>query len=144
MTSTITKWIATLGGFVLLIGVFVGIAAAQTQPPAVTLTFDRAVRLPGVTLPAGTYVFERARSDSNRQTVLVFRAKPRRLIATFMTNPTIRDGGSADVVFDYGERGSIPVIRAWYERERQDGYQFIYPRSELERIANPGVERATN
>lgn len=144
MTSGTTKWFATLTGIVLLIGVCVGVAAAQTRPSVMTLTFDRAVRLPGVTLPAGTYVFERAKSDSNRQTVLVFHAQPRRLVATFMTNPTIRDGGGADVVFDYGQRGSIPLIRAWYERGQQDGFQFVYPRSELERIANPGIERATN
>jgi len=120
------------------------LAVAGQTPAATTLTFDRAVRVPGVTLPAGTYVFKRVGADHDQRTVQIYQANPRRLVATLMAVPTVRDGGGADVVFGDTPKGGLPVLRAWYERGTQNGYSFIYGSAELARLRKAPAVLATD
>ena len=137
------RWCTRLALGVALVGTWAAAAAAQGPPAATMLTFDRAIRVPGVTLPEGTYIFERAASDPDGRTVHIFRANPRRLVTTIMAVPTTRDGGGPDVVFADPSRGFLPVLRTWYERGTQTGYSFVYTRSELATISEPGAELST-
>lgn len=137
------RWCTRLALGVALTALWAAGASAQGRLAATMLTFDRAVRVPGVTLPKGTYMFVRVAGDPDGRTVQIFRASPRRLVTTIMAVPTIRDGGGPDVVFADGPRGSLAVLRTWYERGTQTGYSFVYTRSELASIMEPGAELST-
>lgn len=116
---------------------------AQGRPSSTTMTFSAPVRVPGATLSAGTYSFERTRSDSDRLTVQIYRTHPRHLIATLMATPVTRDGGGGDITIAESPGASVPLLRVWYERGTQDGYAFIYGRQELDSFLHPPVVLST-
>lgn len=101
-----------------------------TNPSRTTyLTFSGPVALPGVTLPAGTYTFELA--DSNSRDIVLVRSRDRSG-AQWMgfTRQTRRPAGlPADRLATLGEapKGTPPPITAWYPLYESTGYQFIYP-----------------
>ena len=120
-------------------GVIVGAVAAAAAPeipwdpmhrPA-TLTFKRAVGLPGVTLEPGTYVFELANPESGSNIVRV-RAKEdyRHVYFTGFTHIVERPDNLGDLPVLIGEAvpGKALPILAWFPRGERVGRQFIYPR----------------
>src|SRR5262245_25874895 len=119
--------------------VIVGAVAAATVPaiawdpmhrPA-TLTFNRAVGLPGVTLEPGTYVFEFANPESGNNIVRVRgREDYRQVYYTGFTHTVERPASLGDRPVLLGEAvaGKAVPILAWYPRGDQIGRQFIYPR----------------
>ena len=117
--------------------------AAQGSPRTTTMTFSAPVRVPGVTLPAGTYSFEQLRSDSDRLTVQIYRTGPRRLVTTLMATPVTRDGGGGDITIAQSASSSVPLLRVWYQRGTQDGYAFIYAKSEVDSFLHAPVVLST-
>ena len=107
------------------------------------MTFSAPVRVPGMTLPAGTYSFERTASDTDRRTVQIYRTAPRRLVATLMAMPVTRDGGGGDIMMAESPGGAVPLLRVWYERGTQDGFAFIYAKQELDQFMKPPVVVST-
>jgi len=92
------------------------------------LSFSGPVRLPGVTLSAGTYLFERV-EPTNRDVIVVrshdrtrtyFMAQTRR-----RERPANLPGGQ---LVDFGEtrRGDVPTITAWYPEGERMGHAFVY------------------
>jgi hypothetical protein len=92
------------------------------------VTFSGPVALPGVTLAAGTYIFERAVSPnlvrvSSRDRSTVF--------LTAFTDPVERPEGLAPdrhLMFRESQRGAAPPIRAWFPYNERTGHAFIYDR----------------
>ena len=68
MRRLTTKIAGTVGALVL--GAWP--ASAQPSDRSTTITFSAPVALPGVTLPAGSYLFKLADSQTNRNIVQVF------------------------------------------------------------------------
>src|SRR5438045_2460135 len=68
-----------------------------------TLTFDKAVEIPGKVLPAGTYVFQLADSLGSRHIVRVF-AEDGRILATVLTIPTRRLTTADDTRITFDEQ----------------------------------------
>ena len=119
---------------------------AAAQGPAnqdTFFTFSQAVELPGKTLPAGTYFFQLADSPSNRHIVKVMSQDRKELHATllaipfysnerpsdepqvrFMETPAQASGGAA-----------TNAIKIWFYPGNSTGHEFIYPRSQAQRIA---------
>lgn len=93
-----------------------------------SLTFSGAVRLPGVTLDAGTYIFERL--DTTNPDVIVVRSVDRtKLHYLGLTLRTTRPAGlSRDRLVTFGEvgRGEAPPITAWYPSGEQLGHAFYH------------------
>lgn len=93
------------------------------------LSFGGPVRLPGVTLPAGTYLFERI-EPTNRD-VIVVRSHDR--TRTYFMAQTLRRERPANLppgqLIDFGEtrRGDVPSIAAWYPEGERMGHAFVYP-----------------
>ena len=90
------------------------------------LTFSRAVMLPGVTLPAGTYVFERD-SNPNSGIVRVLTPNYQKLMYLGFTAKVTRPRGFQPAV-SLGEAAAgepLPII-AWYPIGSSQGYQFLY------------------
>lgn len=92
------------------------------------LTFSGPVGLPGVTLPGGSYVFERAVATSND--VVVVRSLDRtRVYYLGSTLPITRPSGlAADRRVTFGEpnRGGLAPITAWYPDGERLGHAFVY------------------
>lgn len=93
------------------------------------LTFNRAVGLPGVTLPAGTYVFERLDSVSRIDLVQVRSKEHHTVYLTAFTNmvPRPRDlGANQWVTFREAKPGAAPQIAVWFPAGESMGHQFVY------------------
>ena len=93
------------------------------------LTFNTAVALPGVVLPAGAYTFEIANPDSSLRVVRVTRRDTGRVYFAGFTQMVPRPVDlPADQVISLGEapRGEAVPITVWYPRGRSQGHRFIY------------------
>lgn len=102
-----------------------GVTAAGTS----YLTFSGPVRLPGVTLGAGTYVFERAAPTMNSHVVRVTNLNRSESYYMGFTYRVPRPAGlRADhqILFLEGPRGSAPAIDTWFPVGESTGEQFIY------------------
>src|SRR4051812_16459517 len=77
------------------------VAVSNVVPPAkadewnkeTVIAFNAPVEVPGKDLPAGTYVFELADSESNRDIVEVFTEDKQHLLATFIAIPQLAPPG---------------------------------------------------
>jgi hypothetical protein len=124
------KIVHTLCGVVLLGVLATSAASAMFDTRRATyFTFNRSVQLPGVTLPAGTYVFEIASAGSSTHVVLV-RSRDRSTLHAFkMTNTIYRPASrQLEAVVTFGETspGTPPQVKAWYPQSETIGREFIY------------------
>jgi hypothetical protein len=124
------KIVHTLCGVVLLGVLATSAASAMFDTHGATyFTFNRSVRLPGVTLPAGTYVFEVANAGSGSNVVLV-RTRDRSKVHAFkMTNMVYRPSSrnlEAAITFGETSGGNFPTVKAWYPQSETTGREFIY------------------
>jgi hypothetical protein len=92
------------------------------------LTFSKAVMLPGITLAAGTYVFESGPGGTNPNIVRVMSQNRQRLYYLGFTHPIVRPRGEEPGVLTLGEaaNGAAPPILAWYPVGSNQGHEFLY------------------
>jgi hypothetical protein len=101
-------------------------------------TFSGAVELPGITLPAGTYVFRFADQNGSRSVMHVFqKEKPWKTYGLFVTAYIQRPEPSDDAEIHFMETpsGHIPAIRTWWFPGNSTGREFIYPKEQARRLA---------
>jgi hypothetical protein len=129
------KRLLTLLGCALLLAVLP--AGADQWNKRTTVTFTRPVELPGVVLPAGTYVFKLANSNSNRHIVQVFNAEENKIFATILAIPNYRLTPTDKVVMPFEERapGNAEAMRAWFHPGDNFGQEFVYPKARAAEIA---------
>jgi len=119
------RLIVTALGIVLLV-----LAVAPTGHAWSTrssFSFTGPVALPGVTLHAGTYNFERM-SDAVNLVRVTSRDETTVYLMTF-TNLISRPSGmpmTPQITLGESPRGVAPPIKAWYPDGARDGYEFIY------------------
>ena len=92
-------------------------------------TFSGSVRLPGTSLPAGTYIFEIANPLTSGDAVrVVSRDRRTSLFMGFTTPvpkpPRLRE--NAAVSFGESVRGTAPPIMTWWPDGESTGRQFKY------------------
>lgn len=106
------------------------------------VTFSQAVEIPGgITLPAGTYVFELVDSISDRHIVRISNKDRTHVYATILAIPNWRLKTTDKTVMTFRERavGSPEAIRSWFYPGANSGEEFVYPKKralELARITN--------
>jgi len=92
-----------------------------------TLTFDQSVSLPGLVLPAGTYVFKLVDIGSVRTVVMVSNAEENKVLGTFMAIPmehaTARD--KTYIGFEERRAGLPEAIREWLYPGDLTGLEFV-------------------
>jgi hypothetical protein len=91
-------------------------------------TFSGAVRLPGVTLPAGTYTFEVVPTSSGSDIVRVM-ARDRSTVYLHFTRTVYRPSArtlNATVTLGETPAGIPPPVKAWYPESETRGREFIY------------------
>src|SRR2546430_14068777 len=81
-------------------------ARADEWDKKTILTFSGAVQIPGVTLPAGSYVFKLADLSGNRHVVQVFDKDERKLFTTLLAIPNQRLDPSDKPVVLFSERAT--------------------------------------
>ena len=92
-------------------------------------TFSRSVQLPGVVLPAGTYIFEVANPDSQGDVVRVLSRDRSKVYAMKMTNFVYRPKASnleAAITFGETPAGTPPAVKAWFPLNETLGREFLY------------------
>jgi hypothetical protein len=101
------------------------------------LTFSGPVQIPGVTLPAGSYVFKLADIPGNRHVVQVFDKDEKKLYTTMLAIPNERLEPSDEPVVLFAERtsGSPQAVKVWFYPGNRIGNEFVYPKSQAMRIA---------
>jgi hypothetical protein len=96
-------------------------------------TFSQSVALPGVTLPAGTYMFRLADPNTGRRVIQVSDAKGTESYAMLLTMPAYRTRPANDPEIRFLETpvGAPRAVDAWWYVGDSAGYQFIYSKRQL-------------
>jgi hypothetical protein len=122
----------------LLLGATLATAQATDTNNTTIVTFSAPVSMPGVTLPAGSYMFKLADSQVNRNIVQVFDKDRSKILATILAIPAERDKPADETVITFGESpaNTAPAIRFWYYPGDKRGQEFAYPKKQAQEIAN--------
>ena len=133
MTTTIMTTCAAL-----VLGATLASAQAPDTDRTTIVTFSAPVALPGVTLPAGSYLFKLADSQVNRNIVQVFDKDRSKIFATILAVPAQRNETTDETVITFREApaNAAPAIRYWYYPGERSGQEFAYPRKQAVEIAN--------
>ncbi len=101
------------------------------------LTFDQPVELPGVVLPAGTYIFKLVDSPVDRHIVQVLSADERTIYATINAIPKLRYNAPENTLIVYEDRaaGAPRAIKEWFYPDRRVGHEFVYSKVEPGQLA---------
>jgi len=130
--------IATAIVLAVLIGMSARVAAQNTVPNERTImTFSNTVEMPGVTLPAGTYVFRLADTPT-RNVVQVLSGDEKDILGqwTFVQAERPRVSEDTVVMFRETPEGTMPAVQYWYYPGERIGKEFIYPKDQAQKIAN--------
>lgn len=112
-------------------------AHAQTVDNRTFFTFNQPVTLPGVTLPAGKYLFRNPDTNTSRRVVQVLSDDAKRSYAMLLTIPAQRMTPAAEPEIRFMEtpEGTPPVIKAWWYPGNTIGWEFIYPKEQALKLA---------
>lgn len=115
------------------VGLVVGMApqaVADDWDQKTVFTFSGPVEVPGQVLPAGTYTFKLADSQSDRNIVQVFNKDENHLYGTFITIPDYRLQPAGKTIITFSERpvGSPEAVRSWFYPGENYGHDFVYPK----------------
>lgn len=118
-------------GGVVILGVLATMStgAMPNAKRTTYFTFSKAIALPGVSLPAGTYVFELPDPDHSWDIVRVTSRDRKRVYLTAFTKLVERPAHgklNAAIVFGEVSAANPPRVKAWYPQDDRTGRQFIY------------------
>lgn len=133
MLSKLTMF-STLAMVVLGMG---DTARAQPSDYRTYFTFSTPVTLPGVTLPAGRYLFRLADPNSSRKVISVLSEDGKTPLATLHTIPNqlLKAPNDPEVRFLETSGDMPPPIKGWWYPGKSIGYEFIYPRAQALQLA---------
>ena len=125
------KSMLTAGGVVILgVVLAASVEALETVTRPMYLTFNAPFALPGVALPPGAYIFERAESTATISAVRVSSRDRSHVYLTAFTHVIARPtglGGDRYVTFGEVRPGVTRPITAWYPNGELISHQFLYP-----------------
>ena len=127
-----------VAGLIIAFSLFFELAAhADESDQATTITFNQPIQIPGQVLPAGTYLFKLADSNSNQNIVQVFNADRTVLYATLQTIATERQEPTGHTVVALAEQGAgqPDVLLKWFYPGREIGNEFVYPGQKEKELA---------
>ena len=115
-------------------------AVAAQGPPAdrsTYVTISGPVSLPGITLPAGEYLFRLADTQASRNVVQIFNRDRTKIFATIIAISATRPEASDEAVITFKETPAdrAPAVQYWYYAGETSGQEFAYPKSQAMEIA---------
>ena len=116
-------------GLIIAFSLFFGLAAhADEFDQSTTITFSEPIQIPGQVLPAGTYLFKLANSESDRNIVQIFNADRTVLYATLQTIATECQEPTGPTVVALAEQGAgqPDALLKWLYPGRDTGHEFVY------------------
>jgi hypothetical protein len=124
-----TLALAACGAVVFLMAFSVGARAMANAHKTTYLTFSQPVRLPGVSLGSGTYIFEIANPGTSADVVRVLSRD--RATSYFMgfTRSVIRPHRlprNQMVSLAETAAGGAPPVTVWWPENESTGRQFVY------------------
>jgi hypothetical protein len=125
-------------GLIIAFTLFFELAAhADMRDQTTTITFSAPVQIPGKVLPAGTYVFQLANADSDRNIVQIFNADRTQLYATLQTVAAERPNPTGDTVVTFAEQGPgrPEALLKWFYPGNMTGNKFVYSPQEEKKLA---------
>jgi hypothetical protein len=130
----LTQVLRSVCAATLLVGGMEVAALAQTVDQRTTFRFSGPVSLPGVTLPAGEYIFRIANPDTQRDVVQVLSADGRETYAMFHTLPAERNEPTPDPTVSFHETAAdlAPAMAAWWTPDETTGREFFYAPQKIE------------
>lgn len=110
---------------------------AQTVDRRTSFTFSGPVALPGVTLPAGSYLFRLADPGISNRVVQVLSADGTKPYAMFFSIRAERPQPATqpEVRFMETASGMPPAIKTWWYPGERIGYEFVYPKDQARKLA---------
>jgi len=122
---------------ILLFGVCSTASRADEWNKKTIVTFDQPVEVPGMVLPAGTYVFTIFDSQSYRHIVQIWNEDGRKLITTILAIPNYRLEPTGETMIKFTERpANLPqALRAWFYPGDNFGQEFVYPKTRAVQLA---------
>jgi hypothetical protein len=130
-----------LGGSVLVAMTVAFAPSAWAQGPLdemTYVTFNTPVELPGVALPAGTYIFRLPDRAGARHVIQVLSRDRSTVYAMLQGVERMRDQSSDKTIATFNEAPSSsapPAIRTFFFPYDPVGFEFMYPKQEAQRIA---------
>jgi hypothetical protein len=111
--------------------------AGTTIDKRTTFTFNTPIAVPGVVLPAGSYLFRVVNTETSRDVVQVLSGDGKTPYAMFFTLQAWRSEPAQDPELTFIETAAdMPhAIRTWWHPGESIGYEFLYPREQARRLA---------
>ena len=128
--------------FFLLSLPFARSAQADRWDKKTDVTFSKPVEVPGTVLPAGTYVFKLADSDSNRNIVQIFNKDENHVYATILaiTEQRPQPADKTVITFEEHSKNAPEAVKAWFYPGENTGFRFVYPKQKAMEIARNNNE----
>ncbi len=131
-----TRTFLRVVGAASLLALFAGGAFAHPLDKRTTFTFSAPVTIPGVTLPAGSYLFRIANESTSQNVAQVLSADGKTPYAMFFVEYVQRFDlvKDAEVRFMETGPGMTPAIKTWWY-PGYSGYNLVYPHDQAEKLA---------
>jgi len=116
---------------IIAVAMFITLSASNAKADEwdkkTIVTFDQPVEIPGMVLPAGTYVFRRA-SSTDPNVVRISGKDEKHVYATLLTIPDYRMNPADKTVITFEERdNSAPrAIKSWFYPGDTSAEEFVY------------------
>jgi len=116
-------------------------AKADEGDQKTTITFSKPVELPGIVLPAGTYIFMMMDHLANNNMVVVLSEDKKKVYGIIRTIPDYRVDRTSETSIIFEERAAIaqPAIKEWFYPGMRYGHEFVYPKTDALRFAKTDV-----
>jgi LPXTG-motif cell wall-anchored protein len=126
-----------VGALLVAAALVAATATAQVVDKRTTFTFNGPVAVPGVTLPAGSYLFRLANPESSQHVVQVLSADGGTPYAMFFALQAYRNKPAEEPEVRFMETAAdMPhAIRTWWYPGQTTGYEFMYPREQARLLA---------
>jgi hypothetical protein len=122
--------LVVVSSVVMLAGLLGAAAAARANASHTNyLTFSAPFALPGIALPAGTYIFEVV-SPGSYDVVRVMSRDGQQVYLTAFTSRVQRPRGlraDRQILFNEVRSGVTPAVKAWFPVGESIGHEFLYP-----------------
>jgi hypothetical protein len=124
-------------GIVLAFSAFLPMARANEWNQKTELSFSQPIEIPGRVLPAGTYWFVLADSQSDRNLVEIFSKNWSKEYATLQTTPEYRAESTDNTEVQFAERphDKPEALLVWYYPGLLKGHEFLYSSRQEKRFA---------
>lgn len=118
----------------------VATAFAQPFDKRTLFTFSGPVAMPGLTLPAGQYLFRLADPMTSGKAVQVLSADGTTPYGVFFSYPVERFEASStpEIRFMETAKGAPAAVKTWWYPGERTGYEFVYPKDQARTLARGG------